>query len=789
MGKSKHNSRKANKTSNSAPRSQHSPGKSIAKTAKVSKKTPEKITKKSSNAGRKDMSKMSVEDFFNGGFENDSSEDEQITHKVDEEALDKATNEELYTLNELEQVEVSASDDSDEEDIASINGDIDDSDEEIMENIEEDKDENENEEEQSEEEEVDKGKADIDEDEESDDDDEEDGKEEKEEDEEDEDEENDVDSGEKLKKDVAKHRKELEELKKRDPEFYKYLEKEETGLLDFDMSDDDLDGSDNEGENDEEDNEEDLDMEDVDMTESEEEQEEAIKEEPASEVLTKKKVSDWVKQVEETQSLKAMKRLLAAFKTAARMSDEEQEEKTTFVYTIDDPSVLNNVIVSTLRQAPIVFNRHITPRHTGGSPTTASRWPFLQPIVKSYLQNMLHLLRNLTDSNMLYLAVKESEKCTAYWACFERPAKEYLKILLDLWSNATSTDHVRIQCFLAIRSLAVTPVTAKKGLTNFLDVCLKNVYLTFVRNCKTTNQHTLPAINLMRNLAVELYGINQDLSYQQAFIYIRQLAIHLRGAMQLKTKVLSHIMLNGIKYLAQESYKTVYNWQYIHCVDFWANVLATHCQHRENGDESPLKPLIYPLVQVALGAIRLIPTGQYFPLRFHIIRCLISLNQSTEVYIPLAPYIIEVFESSEVKGKAKPSTLKPLEWEVHLKAPQQYLHGRVYQDGILEQVHDCLLSYYQTYFHHIAFPEIVIPGIVATKRFIKKTKNIKGARQLHNLVQKASYQSYSEVALLTKLQLEKKARFIEIERSKVDFSPIDTEKVKGFMITTRSKLQ
>ena len=41
----------------------------------------------------------------------------------------------------------------------------------------------------------------------------------------------------------------------------------------------------------------------------------------------------------------------------------------------------------------------------------------------------------------------------------------------------------------------------------------------------------------MRNLAVELYGLDQALSYEQAFVYIRQLAIHLRGAMHQKTKV------------------------------------------------------------------------------------------------------------------------------------------------------------------------------------------------------------------------------------------------------------
>jgi nucleolar complex protein 2 len=58
----------------------------------------------------------------------------------------------------------------------------------------------------------------------------------------------------------------------------------------------------------------------------------------------------------------------------------------------------------------------------------------------------------------------------------------------------------------------------------------------------------------------------------------------------------------------QEAYKQVYNWQYVHSVDFWALVLARACDTRalleRGGEESELKALIYPLVQVTLGAIK-----------------------------------------------------------------------------------------------------------------------------------------------------------------------------------------
>lgn len=51
----------------------------------------------------------------------------------------------------------------------------------------------------------------------------------------------------------------------------------------------------------------------------------------------------------------------------------------------------------------------------------------------------------------------------------------------------------------------------------------------------------------------------------------------------------------------QDSLKAVYNWQFVHAIDFWSLLLSSAS---EAGQESPLRQLIYPLVQTALGAIR-----------------------------------------------------------------------------------------------------------------------------------------------------------------------------------------
>ena len=66
---------------------------------------------------------------------------------------------------------------------------------------------------------------------------------------------------------------------------------------------------------------------------------------------------------------------------------------------------------------------------------------------------------------------------------------------------------------------------------------LQAMYMSYVKNSKFTSPSTIPLINFMQMSMVEIFGIDLTQAYQHAFVYIRQLAIHLRNAITVKKKV------------------------------------------------------------------------------------------------------------------------------------------------------------------------------------------------------------------------------------------------------------
>lgn len=537
------------------------------------------------------------------------------------------------------------------------------------------------------------------------------------------------------KGDKLHHKDALSKLEEKDPEFYKFLKENDQELLEFDESEDSAEeGSGDEGSDDDaaEGDEEDENM---------EKDEDALKEEEfirEGETITLEMLAKLKKGLEKN-SLCSLRKTMRIFHAAVAEAsdDKERQSAAKLKYKIAGSSVFNGLVQICLKSVSTVLNHYLATekKQKKGKkahlPSTSVYWSKIKVTIKCYLQDLLQLLRQLTEPSMLAVILRHVQDLCLYYACFPKISKMLVKRLVRMWSSAE--EHVRVLAFLCIRKLAII-------IPQLFDFMLKQLYVGFVKNAKFLTAKTKPVIVFMENSLVEMFSMDHSLTYQYGFIYIRQMAIHLRTAISLKKK---------------DSYQSVYNWQYISCIHLWSRVLG------ELHDDA-LAPLIYPLVQVTLGVIRLIPTARYYPLRFHCLHSLTVLAKSTDTYIPIASHLLQILESAEFNKKSKPSTAATPDLSCVLKFPKSQLHTRGFQDAVVENICNLMLEHFVIHSTSIALPELVFPVCLRMKRFMKKTEVPKFSKQIKQIVDK----------------LQEAAHEVSNKRSSVNFSPKDVDEVK-----------
>lgn len=161
--------------------------------------------------------------------------------------------------------------------------------------------------------------------------------------------------------------------------------------------------------------------------------------------------------------------------------------------------------------------------------------------------------------------------------------------------------------------------------------------------------------------------------------------------------------------------------------------------------------------------LRLIFTSRSYPFHLHIIRSLLHLTKHTETFIPLSPYLVPILSSILVpSSRPKSSTLRPLDLEVQIRAPQQYVKTRVYYEGIFEETSFLLAEWLASpaIQGSIAFPEIVVPIAVLLRKALKSART-------------GSANSSKDQGLVKVLleRIEDSGRWIEERRKGVSFMP------------------
>lgn len=551
--------------------------------------------------------------------------------------------------------------------------------------------------------------------------------------------------------DAADMEANMKALAKDDPEFYQYLEENDKDLLDF-TSTNPLDAISDDDDENASANEEAEGGDAADNKESEaeedDEQEKVVEKVELSIALVKK----WKKSLKESPNLKVLRNIISAFKAAANLNNEESIAD--FKYALTDERAFNELMFVALKDLPVAIQKMNPYVETKGSRTLKNDKfsKKISSLLRSHSASMLILLNDINNTETAALVLNSVNQLLPYFLSYRRTMKNIVKSIANIW--ATTRD-VQTQ----IATFAFLFSAAKEYKKSLLEMILKNVYSTFIKFSSRTNIRTSPLINFQKNSASELFNINPALSYQICFENIRQLAISLRNSMNSITKKKHGHNQN-------DAYKLIYSWQFCHALDFWSRVLSF--SYTSNGS-NPLNELIYPLVQITIGTIRLNPTAQYFPLRFYLIRSLIRISQNTKLVIPIFSLLSEMLISTSFTKVPKKSknvgNLIAFDFDHNIKCTQGYLGTKVYQDGLFEQFIDLLGEYFGLYAKDIAFPEFVTPAVINLRRFIKTSKNIKLNKQLMNIVEK----------------LNDNSKFICEKRLEADFTPRNISEVNSFL--------
>ena len=89
-------------------------------------------------------------------------------------------------------------------------------------------------------------------------------------------------------------------------------------------------------------------------------------------------------------------------------------------------------------------------------------------------------------------------------------------------------------------------------------------------------------------------------------------------------------------------------------------------------------------MQVTTGVARLLPNIRFAPLRLQCLRVLNQCAAELQVYIPVAPLVLEVFRFAELSHKPTGAAAeKLLDWAVMLKVSKTDSGRRDYQEGMM----------------------------------------------------------------------------------------------------------
>ncbi|XP_071692684.1 nucleolar complex-associated protein 2 [Rutidosis leptorrhynchoides] len=492
------------------------------------------------------------------------------------------------------------------------------------------------------------------------------------------------------------HKTQLQRLSEKDPEFYEFLKEHDKELLEFD---------------DEGDAETDVDDEESQKGEDEEDdpmdQNDGLPKEKHIKTVTSEMVDSWCKAIREERRIGAIRNIMRAFRSACHCGDDDHESKLT---SMSFP-VFNKILLFVLSEMDGILRSILKLPLSGGKKEmiielmNTRAWKNYNHLVKSYLGNALHVLNQMTDTDMIAFTLRRLKFSSVFLAAFPSLLRKYIKVVLHFWG--TGGGALPIVSLLFLRDVCV-----RLG-SDCIDECFKGIYKAYVLNCHFVNATKLQHVQFLGNCVNELFRVDLPSAYQHAFVFIRQLAMILREAFATKRK---------------EVFRKVYEWKYMNCLQLWTGAIYAY------GLEADFKPLAYPLTQIISGAVRLAPTARYLPLRLRCIRMLNQIAAATNTFIPVAVLLTDMLDMKELHKPPTGGVGKAVDLRTILRVSKATIKTRSFQESCVFSVIEELAEHLAQWSYSPAFFELSFVPAVRLRNFCKSTKVERFRREIRQLI-------------------------------------------------------
>ncbi|KAL9643974.1 hypothetical protein ABK040_005442 [Willaertia magna] len=450
----------------------------------------------------------------------------------------------------------------------------------------------------------------------------------------------------------------------------------------------------------------------------------------------------WIKKIKKND-YRAVNHLVLSLRGALEFDNEELN----LPYYVPDQATFVRVVMATVKYLGEVGTKVTEYSHESNRLPKRTNWKKLKLTFTNFINAFYKLIEENKDEKLLVYILHYFLRLVPFYGLYDTHPKKILRVMLNLLGH--DNEDVRVRAFLIINKMAVVYPYP------FLEVSIKGVYYTLLRNGNFYNQGTFQKIDFLKNVLTELCAINFTSTYQHAFVYIRELAITLKRA-------LNHKIQNG--------YALCYNFKFINCVDAWVKVVSTH-YNQEN-----IAQLLYPLTQIIIGAISLNSTAKLYPTRVKFISMLNELSKNTGKFIPISQFIFDILQLRQATHSPKQNQKpQPLYFEFKVKTLGTELKSREFHQRIVDDCCFLLLEHLASQSKSVAFAELSYPITSYLKKYLKKHSTT-----LHPGISK-------QFTTLIK-HIGENVAFINDEKSKVNFGPLDFDKVKTFLQGVKTPL-